>query len=107
MMGAKYTKILLIIIFILNILDAIFTFISVKSGMAYEINPLANILLARGPFVFFSVKIGIGALLLGFLYFRVKKDNSVHTMILLILACFMMLLVTFSMFASFMTLMIG
>lgn len=60
----------LIILFFLNILDAIFTWLSVSSGKATEVNFVPNILFSHGPLMFFTVKIGLVSLVL--IYVGVK-----------------------------------
>jgi len=73
-MEPKRTRRLLLYIFLLNIADTIFTWISVNGDAAYEINPTVNLLLSCGPVGFFCVKIGLVSLALLFAYVRIKVD---------------------------------
>lgn len=52
----KYVWLVLIILFVLNLIDGIFTYISVSSGIAIEINPIMNWCLNKGIYIFFLVK---------------------------------------------------
>jgi len=66
---------ILLTIFLLNILDAIFTWISVNSGWAYEVNFASDILLNKGMFVFFFVKIAVVSLAILYTYLRTKNKE--------------------------------
>lgn len=69
------TRRLILIIFFLNIADAILTWISVSAGMAYEANPVIARLLSWNAPAFFCIKIGLVSLALLLAYKRIKIDS--------------------------------
>jgi hypothetical protein len=69
----KSVKFLLIYLFAINLIDALFTWVAVTSGTAYEVNPIVRFLLEQGPFVFFASKVGIISGALTYLYIKVGK----------------------------------
>ena len=97
------TRKLLLYIFILNIFDAIFTWISVSGEAAYEINPIANWLIKEGPVQFFCFKIGIVSLALLFAYIRIKEDAPKYIYTFSIIAMMMLIVVFLGFFATLLT----
>ena len=90
----KPTSILLITLIVLNICDAVLTWILVQNAMAFEVNPAMAWLIAKGPLTFFVVKIGALTLLNIYVYFRIKgRAEKKHFYIVLILVIVYSLLV--------------
>lgn len=69
----KSVKFLLVYLFAINIIDALFTWVAVTPGAAYEVNPIVRFLLEQGPFIFFASKVGIISVMLIYLYIKVGK----------------------------------
>lgn len=69
----KYT-LLIALIFLLSILDAVFTLTWIRSGLAIEANPLLNTLLNHGNFAFLATKIFLTAV--GCVFLLYTKDQS-------------------------------
>ena len=67
----------LVILFILNLIDAIFTVILIDTGRVYEVNPLMNYVLSYGYSEFFFVKIFVVTLGIALLYRCKVLYNSV------------------------------
>jgi hypothetical protein len=73
----RATKKLLIVIALLNVIDAVLTWFLVQQGMAQEYNFVPAWLIDQGPLTFFAVKIGAvsGALI----YMGVRlTDKTAH-----------------------------
>ena len=73
----KKFKGLIISLILLNVLDGMFTLVSVNAGLATEINPLMDILISTHPVLFMFTKmllVYLGALLL----WR-YRDNAIAT----------------------------
>lgn len=65
----------LILLYLLNITDIIFTLLLVNTGLAVEANPMMAIVLNE-PTMTFLVKVILPALLFIYLYLRLKKANE-------------------------------
>jgi len=72
----RVAKKCIFVIAILNITDAIFTWVLLKNDWAFEINPLANFLISGGPILFFTVKIGLGSGALIYLAYRLTREKA-------------------------------
>jgi hypothetical protein len=70
------TKRFILIIAVLNVLDAVFTWILLSKGWAYEANPVVNMLLEQGPLAFFFVKIGAVSGVLMYMFFRLSMEKA-------------------------------
>lgn len=64
----------LVLLNILNLIDAYYTYIGVSNGYLVELNPLMEYLLNKSSFLFFSCKIALVSLASSFLYLR--RDHA-------------------------------
>lgn len=83
-------RIILVIIFILNLADALFTINAISNGYTYEVNPMMNWLLEKGASAFLAVKIGVVSLILLYTYIRINQNSYKHTSKILIVIVFIM-----------------
>ena len=67
---------LIAFIFILSLLDAVFTLVWIEAGLAIEANPLLNKLLEHGKFSFISTKILMTGIGCAFLFWAKSKSKS-------------------------------
>lgn len=64
----------LVLLNILNLIDAYYTYIGVSNGYLVELNPLMEYLLVKSSFLFFACKIALVGLASSFLYLR--RDHT-------------------------------
>ena len=72
-------SLLILLIFSLSSLDAFFTLVWIKTGLAVEANPLLSKLIAHGDFAFLGTKILLTGV--GCLFLESVKDKSVFAKI--------------------------
>ena len=82
---------LIVVIFVLSILDAIFTLTWIKSGLAVEVNPFLVNLLEKGDFAFLGTKILLTGLGCVFLEKSRKKSKLARIGIVAIFAVYCLL----------------
>ena len=68
---------MLIVLVILNVVDAFSTLYLVSNGYAKELNPLMDLWLQMGPWHFLFVKLFLTSLGIGFLWFS-REHTFVH-----------------------------
>lgn len=72
-MGAKFYKILLVLIFVFNLVDAISTSILVQTGKVLEANPLMDFLIQVDISLFLVFKIILGTFIIIFFWDKHKE----------------------------------
>ena len=80
------SAVLIIAIFLLSVLDAVFTLLWIKTGLAIEANPLLSDLIEKGSFSFVSTKIALTAFGCGILY-HVRHQGKLASRVITFLAC--------------------
>lgn len=105
-MNHKVITLFLVTVFLLNICDAIFTWLSVTGGGAFEINPIANYLLSKGPLAFFGIKISAVSAALLYVYIRTLNSEVSRTQVIVFtsVAAAMLLVVMLGMTGTLLTL---
>jgi len=73
---AGWTKKLLYILGILNIFDAVLTWILVQKGMVIEVNPVMDYFISQGPLSFFLVKIGVMTGVITYVLIRLTDESA-------------------------------
>ena len=94
----KFT-ICLLFIFLFSILDASFTLLWIKTGLAVEANPLLNELIHHGDFSFLAIKIiltGVGCL---FLY-HAKEKSYIAKFVIVLLLCLYCIITAYHFFGA-------
>ena len=86
-------KLLIVIIFVLNDLDAILTWISIQAGTAYEVNLLPLYLIEKGPYYFFITKFVLVSAGLALLYIRADEGSVRFIGVLKIIAALFVLVI--------------
>ena len=79
---------LIALIFLLSLLDAVFTLVWIEAGLAVEANPLLNKLLEYGKFSFISTKILMTAIGCAFLFWAKSKSRAARFAIWVIFAIY-------------------
>jgi hypothetical protein len=87
-------RLLILSIFLLNISDAIYTWLAVSSGKAYELNFIPILLLSYGPLVFFTVKIGTVSIALAYLAIRITEESVKKYQVILIIITIIFILIS-------------
>jgi len=77
---------------VLNLLDAIFTLVWVRSGLALEANPLIDQLVTEQPLLFFGVKLGLVGMGSWLLWSRRDRPIAVVAIFVAFLAYYCVLL---------------
>lgn len=70
-------------LFVLNVIDALSTYIGLSSGLMYEVNPIMLALWNAHPAVFLVTKVALGAIA-SFLFLRVDSSFARKALILCI-----------------------
>lgn len=93
------TTVLIVAIFVLSILDAVFTLLWIKTGLAIEANPLLSGLIDKGSFSFVSTKIGLTAFGCGILY-HVRNQGKIVSRVITFLAGLYFAILLYHMFGA-------
>lgn len=67
---------LILAVIVLNLIDTASTLVGVRTGVLYEANPLAAILLSISPYLFLAVKVGLCGLLLPAFWLGLPKTSK-------------------------------
>jgi len=100
--GGGLVKYLFLLLSLLNMLDALFTYIGLKYTLILESNPLMNSLWMASPFFFLFCKISLSLLLVVLAFFFTTKNRKIWYGILLLpfgVYCFTMMIHLYWMFS--------